>query len=140
MISRNEMASATTQRSLSENELAKIIIDCAFQIHRKLGPGLYESVYEEILFHELEKYELEIKRQHPISVIWDDIKLDKGFRADLIVNNKVLVEIKSIEAIAQVHWKQTLTYLKLADLKLGLLMNFNNALLKDGIRRIVNNL
>ena len=125
---------------MTENELSKIIVDTCYKIHTKLGPGLFESVYEEILYHELNKAGLEVKRQSPISVLWDSLRMDHGFRADLIVENKVIIEIKSIEAIAPVHQKQLLTYLKLTGLKLGLLINFNVALIKNGIQRIVNNL
>ncbi len=125
---------------MTENELSKIIVNCCFQIHSKLGPGLLESVYEEILAYELQKYNLKIKRQQGISVIYDDIKMDLGFRADLIVENKVIIEIKSVETIAPVHQKQLLTYLKITELKLGLLVNFNEALIKNGIQRIVNKL
>jgi len=125
---------------MTENELSKIIVNCCFQIHSKLGPGLLESVYEEILAYELQKNNLNIKRQYGISVFYDDVKMDLGFRADLIVENKVIIEIKSIETIAPVHQKQLLTYLKITGLKLGLLINFNEALIKNGIQRIVNNL
>jgi GxxExxY protein len=125
---------------MTENELATVIVDCCYKVHTSLGPGLLESVYEEILTYELLKQNLKIKRQHPIPVIYETIKLDLGFRADLIVEDKVVIEIKSVEAIAPVHGKQVLTYLKLTDKKLGLLVNFNEALIKDGIRRIVNNL
>ncbi len=125
---------------MHENDISGIIVDCCFRIHTKLGPGLFESVYEEILCHELEKKEIEFKRQKAIPVIYDDVKLDMGFRADLVVENKVIVEIKSIETIHPVHHKQLLTYLRLANLKLGLLINFNEALIKDGITRIVNHL
>jgi GxxExxY protein len=125
---------------MTENELSKIIVDICFQIHTKLGPGLFESVYEEILYYELNKINLHVERQSPIPVVWNDIKMEQGFRADLIIENKVIIEIKSIEAIAPVHQKQLLTYLKLTNIKLGLLINFNEALIKNGIRRIVNNL
>lgn len=125
---------------MTENELSKIIVDICYKIHTELGPGLFEFVYEEILYHELSKAGLNVKRQSPIAVSWDNLKMDHGFRADLIVENKVIIEVKSIEAIAPVHQKQLLTYLKLTDLKLGLLVNFNVALIKNGIQRIVNNL
>ena len=125
---------------MTENGLSKIIVNACYQIHTKLGPGLFESVYEQILEYELIKEGLFVQRQHPIPVIWEDKKLDQGFRADLIVENKVIVEIKSIESIAPVHQKQLLTYLRLTDIKLGLLVNFNKALIKDGIQRIVNKL
>ena len=125
---------------MTENELSKIIVNCCFKIHSKLGPGLLESVYEEILAYELQKYNLKIKRQQGINVIYDDIKMNLGFRADLIVENKVIIEIKSVETIAPVHQKQLLTYLKITELRLGLLINFNEALIKNGIQRIVNKL
>lgn len=125
---------------MTENELSEVIVDCCYQIRIQLGPGLLESVYEEILFHELILNNLKVLRQQPIPVIWKGQKMSLGFRADLIVENKVLVEIKSVEAIAPVHRKQVLTYLKLTDLKLGLMVNFNEALIKDGLSRIVNNL
>ena len=125
---------------MTENEISKIIVDRCFQIHTTLGPGLFESVYEEILAFELYKVQIPFLRQHSIPVVWKGQKLNHGFRADLIVHNKVIIEIKSIENIAPVHNKQLLTYLKLTDIKLGLLINFNNALIKDGIHRIVNKL
>lgn len=125
---------------LSENEISGIIIDRSFKIHTQLGPGLLESVYEEILYFELVKTGLFIERQKPIPVTWDNIRMELGFRADLIVERKVMIEVKSIEKMAPVHPKQLLTYLKLTDLKLGLLINFNEALIKNGITRIVNNL
>ena len=125
---------------MTENELSRIIVDSCFKLHTQLGPGLFESVYEEILYFELRQFELYVERQKPIPVVWNDQKMEQGFRADLIVENKVLIEIKSVESIAPVHQKQVLTYLRLANLKLGLLVNFNEALIKDGITRIVNNL
>lgn len=125
---------------MTENELSKIIVNLAFQIHNKLGPGLLESVYEEIMFLELRKLELKVERQKAIPVIWNNTKLEIGFRTDLIVENKVIVELKSVEELAPVHYKQLLTYLKLTNLKLGLLINFNENQIKDGIRRIVNDL
>ena len=125
---------------MTENELSKIIVDCCFKIHTKLGPGLLESVYEEILTYELEKTGLGIKRQQGLPVVYDKLKMDLGFRADIIVEDKVIIELKSVEGIAPVHLKQLLTYLKITGIKLGLLINFNEALIKDGIRRVVNNL
>lgn len=124
----------------TENEISKIILDIAFDIHTKLGPGLFESVYEEILIYELEDYGLDVKKQQGIPVIWNELKMEVGFRADIIVENKVIVEIKSIEALAPIHYKQLTTYLKITGLKLGLLINFNEYLLKDGIKRIANKL
>ena len=125
---------------MNENEISKIIVNTAYQIHTKLGPGLLESVYEEIMDFELRKLNLNVERQKAIPVIWNDLKMNIGFRADLIVNNKVIIELKSVENIAPTHPKQVLTYLKLTNLKLGLLINFNEALIKNGISRIVNNL
>ena len=125
---------------MTENEISRIIVDTCYKIHVDLGPGLFESVYEEILDYELNQSGLSVSRQQPIPIVWKDKKLDQGFRADLIVERKVLIEIKSVEAIAPVHHKQVLTYLKLTGLKLGLLVNFNEALIKNGISRIVNKL
>ena len=125
---------------MTENELSKIIVDVAYKVHTKLGPGLLESVYEEILYFEFNKLGLNVERQKGIPVIWDDLKMEIGFRADLILEKKVIIEIKSIEIIAPVHPKQLLTYLKITGIKLGLLINFNEALIKNGITRIVNNL
>ena len=125
---------------MSENEIATIIVDTTYNIHVNLGPGLLESVYEEILYYELVKQGLFVERQKPVPVYWEEIKMNIGFRADLIVENKVIIEIKSVEMIAPVHPKQLLTYLRLTGLKLGLLINFNEKLIKDGITRIVNNL
>jgi GxxExxY protein len=125
---------------VTENELSKIIVNCCFKIHTSLGPGLLESVYEELLAHELHKADLNFTRQQGIPVIYEGIKMDLGFRSDIIIESKVIIEIKSIETIAPVHQKQLLTYLKLTGLKLGLLINFNEALIKDGIQRIVNKL
>jgi len=125
---------------MHENDISRTIVDSAFQIHTKLGPGLLESVYETVLEHELVKRGLTVLRQQPIPVVWDDIRLDLGFRADLVVNRKVVIEVKSVEAIASVYPKQLRTYLRLMDLKLGLLINFNVNLIKDGITRVVNGL
>ncbi len=125
---------------MNENEISKILVDCCFKVHTELGPGLLESVYEEVLSYEIIKRGLNLERQKGIPVVYDKIKMELGFRADIIIENKVIIELKSIEAIAPVHTKQLLTYLKLTGLKLGLLVNFNEALIKDGIKRIVNNL
>jgi len=125
---------------MNENELAKVIVNTCYKIHVELGPGLLESVYEEILCYELTKLGYKVDRQKGIPVFWGDLKMDIGFRADLIVENKVIVELKSVELIAPVHPKKLLTYLRLTKLKLGLLINFNEALIKNGITRIVNGL
>lgn len=121
------------------NEITSIIIEESIKIHSNLGPGLFESVYEEILHYRLAKRGLAVQKQVPIPVYYEEVKMEVGFRADLIVENKVVVEIKSLEIVAPVHHKQLLTYLKLTGMKVGLLINFNEALLKDGIKRIVNN-
>jgi len=125
---------------MTENELSKIIVDVAFRVHTNLGPGLLESVYEEILYYEFIRLGLDVERQKVIPVIWDGLKMELAFRADLIVENKVIIELKSVEILAPVHPKQLLTYLKITGFKLGLLINFNEALIKNGITRIVNNL
>ena len=125
---------------MHENELSGIIVDACFKIHTSLGPGLLESVYEAALCHDLELLQLEYTSQQAIPVVYKGIQLELGFRADLIVMGKVLVELKSIENIAPVHKKIVLTYLRLTNLKVGLLINFNEALIKDGIYRLVNGL
>ncbi len=126
--------------NMKENEISREVVDACYKIHSQLGPGLYESVYENILFYELVKKGLKVQKEIPIDVIWDGLVFEQGFRADLIVEEKVLVELKSVEEISKKHYKQVLTYLKLTNLKLGLLINFNENLIKDGIRRIVNGL
>ncbi len=125
---------------MEHNEVTGVIIDTALDIHRRLGPGLLESVYRKILAYELRKKGLQVQEEQPIPVVWDDIRLELGFRADLIVNDLVVVETKSAETIAPVHKKQLLTYLRLTNKRVGLLINFNVALLKDGISRVVNGL
>ena len=125
---------------MTENEIAKEVVDVAFMIHTMYGPGLLESVYERIMAYELTKRGLSVVRQQPIPVIHEQIKMDFGFRADLLVDSKVVIEIKSVEVIAPVHKKQLLTYLRLADKRLGLLINFNVDLIKNGITRVVNRL
>ena len=125
---------------MSENEIAKIVVDICFKIHRQYGPGLFESVYEEIFCYEWGKTGIPFTKQQAIPLVHEEIKLDVGFRADIIIDSKVVVELKSVELLAPVHYKQLLTYLKLTNCKLGLLVNFNVALIKDGIHRIVNKL
>jgi GxxExxY protein len=125
---------------MTENEISQITVNTAYQIHYTLGPGLLESVYEEIMFYELCKQGLNVERQKGIPIIWDELKMEIGFRADLIVESKVIVELKSVEKIAPVHPKQLLTYLKVTGIKLGLLINFNEPFIKNGITRIVNNI
>ncbi|HET6647701.1 MAG TPA: GxxExxY protein [Pyrinomonadaceae bacterium] len=125
---------------MTENEVAKSIVDAAFVVHTRLGPGLLESVYEVVLGYELTKRGLYVVHQRPMPVIYEEVRMKVGFRPDLIVEGKVIVEVKSLEVLAPVHKKQLLTYLRLADKRLGLLINFGGALIKDGIRRVVNNL
>jgi GxxExxY protein len=125
---------------MTENEISKHVVDIAYCIHSELGPGLLESVYEEIMYYELNILDLKVERQKTIPVLWDELKMDIGFRADLIIENKVIIELKSVEKISPVHPKQLFTYLKITDIKLGLLINFNEPLIKNGITRIVNNL
>jgi GxxExxY protein len=126
---------------MEENAIAKIIVDTVFRIHKELGPGLFESVYESVLDYELtNEYGLYVLRQPSLPVVWKEIKLESGFKPDIIVESKVIIELKSVEALLPVHYKQLLTYLKLTNLKLGLLINFNEALIKDGIKRVVNGL
>jgi GxxExxY protein len=125
---------------MHENEISRIIVDRAFKIHNTLGPGLLESVYRCALAFELQKQGFRVAVERPIPAVYEDIHLDLGFRADVVVDNKVIVETKSIEALAPIHGKVLLTYLRLADVRLGLLINFNVELIKDGIRRVVNNL
>lgn len=120
------------------NDLTGQIVDAAFKVHTTLGPGLLESVYEAVMAYELRKRGFRVVRQVGIPIVYEEVQLDEGFRADLIVEDGVIVELKSIECIAPVHKKQLLTYLRLADKRVGLLINFNVALIKDGITRIVN--
>jgi GxxExxY protein len=125
---------------MTENEVAGIVVDASYKIHRLLGPGLLESVYESILVHELEKRGLKVKRQQIIPLAYEGMHFDEGFRADLVVENKIIVELKSVEKVVPVHKKQLLTYLRLSDKKLGLLINFGDNLIKDGITRVANGL
>jgi GxxExxY protein len=125
---------------VTENDIATIIVDACYQIHTRLGPGLLESVYTRILEHELSKRGLKVRKEVPISFRYDEMEFDEGFRADLIVEGIVILELKSVENNAPVHKKQLLTYLKLTGLKLGLLVNFGMPLIKDGITRLVNGL
>ena len=126
--------------AVTENEIAKHIVDAAFRIHTSLGPGLLESVYEAVMAQELTQRGLHTERQQAFPVVWQNVHLETGFRVDLMVENKVIVEIKSVEAIAPVHRKQLLTYLRLANKRLGILINFDVDLIKNGIARVVNGL
>jgi GxxExxY protein len=125
---------------MTENAIAKEIVDAAFRIHTTLGPGLLESVYDAVLAYELGRRGLRTVTQQPIPVVYESVRIDAGFRADLVVEDKVNLEIKSVESLALVHKKQLLTYLRLAYKRLGLLINFNVALIKNGIIRVVNGL
>jgi GxxExxY protein len=120
-----------------ENEIARIIVQRAFRIHKCMGPGLLESAYEECLYYELTHDGLKVEKQKPLPLVYQEVKLDMGYRVDLLMNGIVIVEVKSVEALHDVHLAQVLTYLKLSGCKLGLLLNFNVALIKDGIRRVV---
>jgi GxxExxY protein len=123
---------------MNENELATKIIGVAMDVHTKLGPGLLEAVYKECLYYKLKKLNYEVEKEKVMPVFFEEIKMDHGYRIDLLVNKQIVIELKSVEALNDVHLAQTLTYLKMGDFKLGLLMNFNVARLKDGLRRVIN--
>lgn len=125
---------------MTENDLATRILGLAIKVHRNLGPGLLESAYQECLYYELVKAETVVEKQKELPLVYEEVKLEYGYRVDLLVEKKVVVEIKSMEALNDVHLAQVLTYLKLSNCRLGLLVNFNVALLKNGIKRVVNNL
>ena len=125
---------------MTENDIAKDIVDAAYKIHTTFGPGLLESAYEAVLAYELRKRELKVDTQEPIPIIYEGVRLKEGFRADMIVEDKVIVELKSLETVHPIHKKQLLTHLRLANKRLGLLINFGALLIKDGISRVVNNL
>jgi GxxExxY protein len=123
---------------MTENQLAEQIIGCAIEVHRALGPGLLESAYQECLYYKLQKEGIWVEKEKPMPLIFEEVKLDCGYRIDLLVENKIVVELKSVEALNDVHLAQTLTYMKLGDYKLGLLINFNVKILKQGIKRVIN--
>jgi GxxExxY protein len=125
---------------MTENEISYKIIGAAIELHKTIGPGLLESAYENALAFELRELGLKVEQQYPMPFIYKEVKQDIGYRLDLIVENKVIIEVKSVEMLAPVHYAQLLTYLKLSDIKLGLLMNFNSKILKENIHRIVNSL
>jgi len=125
---------------MSKNELSRIVFNCALKVHQTLGPGLLESAYEECLFYELKNAGLEIEKQKSLPLIYETVKLDFGYRLDIIIENKLILEIKSVDTLNEVHFAQLLTYLKLTNCKLGLLINFNVSLIKNGIKRVANNL
>jgi GxxExxY protein len=133
------MISKTTNlNAMNENELSKIAFEAGLKVHKALGPGLLESAYEECLYFELNKLNLRVEKQKALPLIYEEVKLDAGYRVDLLVENKLVLEIKSVEALNDLHLAQILTYLKLSHSRLGLLMNFNTVLFKDGVRRVIN--
>jgi len=123
---------------MTENEIGGIVVDCAVGLHKELGPGLLETVYEVLLAHELQQRGLTVERQVAVPIVFHGITFDEGFRADMIVEGKVIVELKSVEVVTKAHKKQVLTYLRLTGMKLGYLLNFGEATMKDGISRIIN--
>ena len=125
---------------MTENELSRVVFDSALKVHQALGPGLLESAYEECLYYEIKKTGLFVEKQKPLPLVYEDVKLDIGYRIDILIENKLILELKSVESLNDVHFAQILTYLKLTNCKLGLLINFNVSLIKNGIKRVVNNL
>lgn len=125
---------------MTENEIASVIVDASYKVHKTLGPGLLESVYEVVLAYELQRRSMQVCRQLAVPIFYECLRLDEGYRADLVVEDKVIVELKSVEKVIPVHKKQLLTYLRLSNMKLGLLINFGDNLIKDGITRVVNHL
>lgn len=124
---------------MTENEITELVIGCAIQVHKELGPGLLESAYEECLSYELSKYDLKVERQKHLPLIYEEVKMECGYRADFVINQKVVLEIKSVEALNDIHLAQMITYLKLAKCRLGLLINFNVLKVVSGVKRVVNN-
>ena len=123
---------------MTENEISKKIIGCAIEVHKQLGPGLLETAYQECLLYELRQAGLKVRKEKPMPIVYKEVKLDHGYRIDLLVEEKVVIEIKTVEAFTDVHTAQVLTYLRLGDYKLGLLLNFHVTMLKRGIKRIIN--
>ena len=123
---------------MTENEIAKLVYDCSLRVHKALGPGLLESAYRECLCYELFKTGIYVEKEKPLPLVYEEIKLDIGYRMDIVLENKFIIEVKSVEELHDIHLAQLLTYLKLSDYKLGLLINFNVLLIKDGIRRVIN--
>ena len=139
-IFRNHRAETQGRRDMIENEIGTMVVECAIAVHRETGPGLLESVYESILARELELQGLDVKRQVPIPIRYKDMIFDEGFRADIVINDSVILELKSVEKVTAAHKKQTQTYLRLTGCRLGYLLNFGEALMKNGITRCVNGL
>ena len=125
---------------MTENQISKTVFDTALTIHKTLGPGLLESAYEECMFYELNQCGLIVEKQKPLPLVYKEVKLDVGNRIDLLINKKVIIEVKAVEAINEIHLAQVLTYLRLSNCKLGMIINFNITMIKDGIKRVVNNL
>ena len=123
---------------MNENELSNIIIGCALEVHKQLGPGLLESAYKECLYYELKNLKLDVQKEKALPIVYKEVRLDHGYRIDLLVNNKVVIEIKTVDFFAEVHTSQVLTYLKLGNYKLGLILNFYVSSLKNGIKRVAN--
>jgi GxxExxY protein len=123
---------------MTENEIAKIVFNEALKVHKELGPGIYESAYEECLFYELQKTGLKVEKQKPLPLIYKEVKMEVGYRVDIMIENKFIVEIKAVDKLSDVHLAQILTYLKLSKCKLGMLINFNVTLLKNGVKRVIN--
>jgi GxxExxY protein len=123
---------------MTENELAKIVFDLGLKVHKTLGPGLLESTYEECLYYEISKKGLFVEKQKPLPLIYEEVKLEIGYRIDLMIERKLIIEVKSIEILNEIHLAQILTYLRLSQCKLGLLINFNSILFKNGVRRVIN--
>ncbi|GGG65489.1 GxxExxY protein [Epilithonimonas arachidiradicis] len=125
---------------MDENELAKIVVDLGFKIYKKLGAGLFENVYEECLFHDIKKFGLKVEKQKSLPIIYDDLIIENAFKIDLLVEDKLILEIKTVDYLNDIHKAQILTYLKMTNCKLGLLLNFRTDYYKNGIKRVVNNL
>jgi len=125
-------------KTLTENQIAKLVYDAALKVHKALGPGLLESAYEECLVYELRELGLKVDKQKALPLVYKEIKMDIGYRVDIMIEDKFIIEVKAVEALTDVHLAQILTYLKLADCKLGMLINFNVKLIKDGIKRVIN--
>lgn len=123
---------------MTENELSKTVFECGLQVHKALGPGLLESAYEQYLLYEFNKKGINVENQKTLPLIYEEVKLDAGYRVDFLIENKLIVEVKSVEGLNDIHLAQVLTYLKLSNCKLGLLMNFNTVLFKNGVRRLIN--
>ena len=123
---------------ISENDISKIVYEAGYIVHKALGPGLLESAYEECLFYELNKHDILVERQKPMPLIYDEIKMDVGYRLDFLIEKKFVLEIKSIESLQDIHLAQILTYLRISNCKLGMLINFNTLQFKNGVKRVIN--